>query len=134
MKRSKNGSQYPDDWTKIATDAKNKTGWCCERCGHRHEKGYILTVHHLDMDPANDAWWNLAALCQRCHLRIQGKVVLAQDWMFDHSRWFVPHVAGYYAHLLCISEDKEYVTTHADEIIELYRVKFGGLSLIKYTE
>lgn len=34
----------------------------------------ILTVHHLDGDKLNCRWWNLAALCQRCHLSIQGRV------------------------------------------------------------
>lgn len=34
---------------------------------------------------------NLAALCQRCHFRIQGKVHM----MFDYSEWMKPHVEGY---------------------------------------
>ncbi|GAH88897.1 unnamed protein product, partial [marine sediment metagenome] len=29
----------------------------------------MLTVHHLDGNKANCEDWNLAALCQRCHLR-----------------------------------------------------------------
>ena len=58
----------------------------------------ILTVHHLDGNKANCRWWNLAALCQRCHLEIQGKVVMDRVWPHEHSRWFRPYVAGYYAH------------------------------------
>lgn len=27
----------------------------------------VLTVAHLDQDPGNNDWANLAALCQRCH-------------------------------------------------------------------
>jgi hypothetical protein len=43
----------------------------------------VLTVHHLRL--GNDAkrdlrWWNLVALCQRCHLQIQGKVVMERIW------------------------------------------------------
>ena len=58
----------------------------------------ILTVHHLDGDKRNCRWWNLAALCQRCHLTIQGKVVMDHRWLHEHSDWFKPYVAGYYAH------------------------------------
>lgn len=57
----------------------------------------ILTVHHLTGDKADCRWWNLAALCQRCHLEIQGKVVMDRTWPHEHSEWFRPYVAGYYA-------------------------------------
>jgi hypothetical protein len=57
----------------------------------------VLTVHHLDGDKANVQWWNLAALCQVCHLQIQGKVTMEQHYYLEHSRWFKPYVAGYYA-------------------------------------
>jgi hypothetical protein len=57
----------------------------------------ILTVHHLDGDKANCRWWNLVALCQRCHLTIQGKVRMDRRWLHEHSPWFRPYVAGYYA-------------------------------------
>jgi hypothetical protein len=56
----------------------------------------VLTVHHLDGDKANCRWWNLAALCQRCHLEIQAKVVMERVWPHEHSEWFKPLVAGYY--------------------------------------
>ena len=61
---------YPADWPAIAKAVKDAADWQCIRCGHAHEPatGYMLTVHHLDMDKANCAWWNLTALCQRCHL------------------------------------------------------------------
>jgi len=57
----------------------------------------ILTVHHLDGDKANDAWWNTLALCQRCHLEIQGKVDPEQPYFFEHSKWIRPFIGGYYA-------------------------------------
>lgn len=41
-------------------------------------------------------WWNLAALCQKCHLKVQGRVRMAQFWMFEHSPWMLPHVQGFY--------------------------------------
>ncbi len=57
----------------------------------------ILTVHHLDGKKDNDAWWNTLALCQRCHLTIQSIVDPNIPWMLEHSDWFKPYVAGYYA-------------------------------------
>lgn len=65
---------------------------------HRVEARYrILTVHHLDGNKGNCRWWNLAALCQRCHLQIQGKVDMRRVYPWPHSEWFRPYVAGYYA-------------------------------------
>lgn len=58
----------------------------------------ILTTHHLDGDKGNDEWWNTLALCQRCHLEIQGKVDPRIPWFLEHSPWFKPYVAGFYAH------------------------------------
>ena len=48
-------------------------GWKCEACGNKHGKApYVLTVDHVvDHSPANVKRSNLAALCQRCHLRRQ---------------------------------------------------------------
>ena len=57
----------------------------------------ILTVHHLDEDKGNCRWWNLAALCQRCHLRMQRAVVMDRPWHYEHSEWFKPFAAGFYA-------------------------------------
>jgi hypothetical protein len=57
----------------------------------------ILTVHHLDGNKLNCRWWNLAALCQRCHLTIQGKVRMERIWPWEHSEWFQVYVAGFYA-------------------------------------
>jgi hypothetical protein len=57
----------------------------------------ILTVHHLTMDKGDLRWWNLASLCQRCHLQIQGKVQMARVYPWAHSEWFKPYAAGWYA-------------------------------------
>lgn len=57
----------------------------------------ILTVHHLDGDKANCMWWNLVALCQRCHLTIQGRVKLEREFIAEHSEWFKIYAAGWYA-------------------------------------
>lgn len=58
----------------------------------------ILTVHHLNGVKADCRWWNLASLCQRCHLTIQGRVQLHRVWPWEHSDWFKPYAAGWYAH------------------------------------
>ena len=99
--------EYPPNWNEIAVAVKDEAGWKCVRCGHPHDipGGYMLTVHHLDLHPNNCAWWNIPALCQKCHLIIQHKVVMERFWMFDHSEWFKPYLAGYYA------VQKSYVTT-----------------------
>lgn len=116
----KSKGEYPDNWDQIATYIKNEAGWKCVRCEHKHDTaaGYMLTVHHLDGNKANCEWWNLPALCQRCHLRIQGKVKMSQEWMFGHSDWFKPYLAGYYAHLMDWPEDSLFVLSRLDDIIE----------------
>jgi hypothetical protein len=114
-------SSYPEDWPEISRKAKEEAGWKCVRCGHKHDpkKGYCLTVHHLDLDPSNNAWWNIPALCQRCHLKIQNKVVMEQPYFFPHSEWFKPYVAGYYAHMNGLPEDREYVMKNLMMLLEL---------------
>ena len=57
----------------------------------------ILTVHHFDGNKANDVWWNCLALCQRCHLEIQGKVDPEIPFFLEHSEWLKVYVAGFYA-------------------------------------
>jgi 5-methylcytosine-specific restriction endonuclease McrA len=83
----------------------------------------ILTTHHLDGNKANCRWWNLAALCQRCHLKIQRKVDMAQIWPTEHSDWFKVYAAGYYAHCY-LGEDLDRDETEArmGELLELERV------------
>jgi hypothetical protein len=91
----------------------------------------ILTVHHIDGNKLNCRWWNLAALCQRCHLTIQGRVKLNRPWLLDHSEWFRPYVAGYYAATLLGEElDRDETMSRLDELLEVGRtgkaVEIGG--------
>jgi len=119
--KNKFSGEYTPDWPQIAQEAKEAVGWCCIRCKHPHdrESGHILTTHHLDGDKSHNAWWNVLALCQKCHLRIQGRVILARSWMLPHSEWFKPYVAGYYAHINGMPEDKASVLAHLDELLAL---------------
>lgn len=107
---AKSGS-YPPDWPQIADYVKTLASWRCERCGKAHEKdginGFVLTVHHLDGQKWNCELWNLAALCQRCHLRVQNKVVFyrtIQEWDWSsltykpltrHTQWMARHIKAY---------------------------------------
>ena len=69
---------YPDNWEKISAFVRySRAGNHCEWCGAWNGKPHpitgshvVLTVAHVyDKDPGNCRLLNLAALCQRCHLR-----------------------------------------------------------------
>lgn len=80
----------------------------------------ILTVHHLNGAKWDCRWWNLAALCQRCHLTIQGKVYLERPWNKPHTEWFKPHAAGFYASLIPGEEPtREETMARLDELLDL---------------
>ena len=80
----------------------------------------ILTVHHLTGAKADCRWWNLAALCQRCHLEIQGRVCMERPYALTHSAWFCPHAAGWYAwHYLGEELSREETLTRLDELLSL---------------
>lgn len=52
--------------------AKDRCEWCKAHNGLPNPvtgSKVILTVAHLDRDPSNNRFANLAALCQRCHIR-----------------------------------------------------------------
>lgn len=55
-------------------------------------------IHHFDGDKGNNAWWNLMALCNSCHLYVQASVIPERAFMFHHSEWAIVYVCGYYAH------------------------------------
>jgi hypothetical protein len=117
--RKSEGGPYPANWSEIATAVKEAARWQCVRCCHKHEPetGYTLTVHHLDLNPANCAWWNLPALCQRCHLHIQARVIIQRPFMFEHSEWFKPFAAGYYAHQQGECDSQPAVRAHMPRLL-----------------
>ena len=90
---------YPPDWPEIAERIKRKNGYRCERCkGKADKEGESLGVHHLDGDKSNCEDWNLACLCNRCHLKIQARIKMDQlFWqiILPVSEWFKPHLEGY---------------------------------------
>jgi hypothetical protein len=111
-------NDYPGNWREIAIKVKAAAGWRCVRCGHPHEypgrmvncddlciankhpgglndgRQRMLTVHHLDGDKANCEWWNLAALCQVCHLIIQARYEPMQLQFWPEEEWLTPYVEG----------------------------------------
>lgn len=84
-------NDYPPNWNDIALDIKNKAGWRCEHCHHKHdpETGHTLTVHHLDGDKANCDDANLVALCQKCHLHIQATYYPGMQMLIEPFPWAV---------------------------------------------
>jgi hypothetical protein len=80
----------------------------------------ILTVHHLDGNKLNCRWWNLCALCQRCHLTIQGRVKMHRPYFLEHSDWFKPYAAGFYASSILGEElSREEVVVRLEELLSL---------------
>lgn len=83
----------------------------------------ILTTHHLNGIKHDCRWWNLAALCQRCHLQIQGRVVMDRVYPLEHSEWFKPYAAGWYAWAYLGQElSREETTDRLEELLSLERV------------
>jgi len=76
-----NYAHYPRNWKteirpRILERAKHQCEWCgAENYQSHPETGskVILTVAHIDHDITNNREDNLAALCQRCHLRHDAK-------------------------------------------------------------
>lgn len=112
---------YTADWKEIARSVKDAANWQCVRCGHPHDRpsGHVLTVHHLDNNKSNMDWWNLVALCQKCHLQIQAKVIMRRPWFLPHSEWFKPYAAGYYASVNGLPTNREYVMAHVDQLLAI---------------
>lgn len=84
----------------------------------------IGTVHHFDGDKSNCRWWNLMALCQRCHLQVQGKVNPENPYFLEHSGWVKPYVAGFYAAKYRNDPEisRSEVMSHLQELLDLERI------------
>jgi hypothetical protein len=84
----------------------------------------VLTVHHLNGVKADCRWWNLASLCQRCHLTIQAKVWMDRPWNKPHSAWFQPYAAGWYAwRYLELELSREETMGRLEELLLLERTQ-----------
>ena len=59
-------------WRVVRREAKERTGYTCERCGQRPAKLHALDVHHKDGNRQNNDPGNLIVLCRSCHNREHG--------------------------------------------------------------
>lgn len=83
----------------------------------------ILTVHHLNGNKADCFWGNLLAVCQRCHLQIQSRVVPDIPYFLEHSTWFKPYAAAHYARkYLGETLTREEVMARLDDLLLLERL------------
>lgn len=79
-----NYKDYHPKWSLISflirkRRAKDKCEWCGAKNGKPHPitgSKVVLTVAHLNQDRTCNRFWNLKALCQRCHLNHDRKVHL----------------------------------------------------------
>ena len=115
----------PKDRKALHNSVRAEAGDKCIRCGHVHEveTGYVLTVHHFDGNKANNEWWNLMALCQRCHLQVQGRVNPHLPYFLEHSAWAKPYIAGFYAQKYLRKKlSREEVMAQLDDLLSLERI------------
>ena len=73
--KKENRHRYPpkSEWGAIKEYVLDRASNSCEFCGVKHKSIrvnslIVLSVAHLDQHPENNAYSNLAALCQKCHL------------------------------------------------------------------
>lgn len=78
--KPENKKLYPKNWPEVRARIRKRSGGKCEFCGAENHKPnpatgskVVLTVAHLDHNPANCDDENLRDLCQRCHLRYDAK-------------------------------------------------------------
>lgn len=70
--RPETKANYPKDWAEISRRTIKERHYICEGCGQRGSRPRnILTVHHIDYNPANNVPGNFLVLCASCHLRLQ---------------------------------------------------------------
>ena len=76
---------YPENWDRISELVRKRAGNKCELCwAKNHDKHWltlarvVLTVHHINNDVTDNRRFNLLALCQRCHNKL--------DQPFRHPR------------------------------------------------
>ncbi len=72
--------KYTKNWKEISQRIKQRAKNKCEICDAENYKPHpvtgskvILTVHHLDFNIQNNEDYNLIALCQRCHNRLDAR-------------------------------------------------------------
>ena len=84
--KPENRHRYParKEWLKIRAAILKRANNHCEFCGVKNYSlrgttKIILTIAHLDQMPENNHPDNLAALCQRCHLKHDKFLATSKD-------------------------------------------------------
>ncbi len=66
---------YRRDWKEISRDYREKRKYICEDCGidlsEKEDRRY-LHCHHVNVDPSDNRYSNLKALCIKCHAEQPG--------------------------------------------------------------
>jgi hypothetical protein len=90
---------YPASWPRVRLRVQQAASFKCVRCGQSHNPkvGHRLQVHHLDMNKANLAEWNLVPLCRPCRLMVQARVDWEQGRFFPVEDWLIPYRVTYLA-------------------------------------
>ena len=72
-----NYKNYHPQWKFIRADILCRAKNHCELCNAKNYEPHwktgskvVLTVHHIDFDKQNNKLYNLIALCQRCHNKL----------------------------------------------------------------
>jgi 5-methylcytosine-specific restriction endonuclease McrA len=72
-----NYKDYDPEWKKIRAEILLRADGRCELCNAENYKPHwktkskvVLTIAHIDQDKTNNKRYNLLALCQRCHNKI----------------------------------------------------------------
>lgn len=82
--------------------------------------GLNYGVHHFDGDKSNNRWWNLMPLCNCCHLKVQSSVIPERQWLFEHTTWAKPYIAGFYAFWFAqLDPTKEQVEDNLDQYLAM---------------
>jgi hypothetical protein len=92
-------TEYPPRWSRVSRWVRGRACWRCELCGVKNgPPPNLLTVHHLGGNKWNLLPWNLAALCQRCHFKVQWSLDFCQSTLTDiYPQWMRAHVRDYNA-------------------------------------
>lgn len=103
--KPENRHRYPprSEWRHIRERILKRANHQCEFCGVKNytvrlNARIVLAVAHLDQQPENNHPQNLAALCQRCHLKHDEpfRLLHAKETRFHHKHAHTHDLFEYY--------------------------------------
>jgi len=88
-------SRYHPEWETVSRYVRELFNYHCARCDKDCRKTkhaqMVLQVHHIDENPANNAFENLIPLCASCHLKIEGEARLHAPYREQQLELFEDH-------------------------------------------